>query len=1005
MTAGLNSTPIPMKRPPKTVAWIVGIIMLIVILAPVVVALYTNWLWFGEVDFRGVFTRELVARAVLFILFFLVAGAITWLAGVFTWRHRPRSLQDFDPNSPVYQYRQLLERSVRVILIGLPVVVGVFAGLIGQGTWREVLLFLNRQPFGETDPQFGHDLSFYAFVLPLLRVLVGSLSTILIFAFLISAVGFYLLGAIRVGNRAAGVRGHITSPARVQLAVIAGLWMLVRVAGYWLDRYDLMGNAHSTFTGASYTDVHAQLPAKTILMVIGVLVALAFFSAIVLKDLRIPALATVLMVLSALVVGTAWPLMLERFSVNPNRASMESEYIARNIESTRYAYGLTDETVTYEDWAPAGDEEEDQQSVADDEATISNIRLLDPEILSPTFTQQQQLRNFYGFPDSLAMDRYEVDGELRDFVVAARELNPNSLQENQQDWINRHTVYTHGNGFIAAQANQVDEVAQDVGSTRGGYPVYTVSDLQSNAASADREDAEEIGIRVDQPRVYYGPLIASATDGADYAIVGDDGSGPVEYDTDDSSYTYEGQGGVPVGNWFNRLAFAARYQELNLILSDRVNDNSKIIFDRDPRERVEKVAPWLTTDSTTYPAVIDGRIKWIVDGYTTLDNLPYSERTSLQDATEDAQNPEGTTQRLVNNDVSYIRNSVKATVDAYDGTVELYEFDSTDPVLQAWEGVFPDTVKPESEISAELRDHFRYPEDLFKVQRELLARYHVDDPLVFFTNDAFWSVPNDPTAAGDRENLNQPPYYVVAADPETGEPSFQLITPYRGLEREFLSAHMTVSSDPETYGRITVRVLPTETQTQGPKQVQDTMESSDQISRDRTLWEGTNDLRHGNLLTLPVGNGEILYVEPLYTQRRGQDTAFPKLLRVLVSYNGQIGYAPTISEALQQVGIDPVAAQDIDELEGSSGTTSTTLRDDASGTDSSSTSTSKSSTSSTATQAPASGTGTEADAIQRINDALDDVEDARDGSHEDYGRALDELDAAVENYRAVTGTS
>lgn len=994
-----------MKRPPKTVAWIVGIIMLIVILAPVVVALYTNWLWFGEVDFRGVFTRELVARAVLFILFFLVAGAITWLAGVFTWRHRPRSLQDFDPNSPVYQYRQLLERSVRVILIGLPVVVGVFAGLIGQGTWREVLLFLNRQPFGETDPQFGHDLSFYAFVLPLLRVLVGSLSTILIFAFLISAVGFYLLGAIRVGNRAAGVRGHITSPARVQLAVIAGLWMLVRVAGYWLDRYDLMGNAHSTFTGASYTDVHAQLPAKTILMVIGVLVALAFFSAIVLKDLRIPALATVLMVLSALVVGTAWPLMLERFSVNPNRASMESEYIARNIESTRYAYGLTDETVTYEDWAPAGDEEEDQQSVADDEATISNIRLLDPEILSPTFTQQQQLRNFYGFPDSLAMDRYEVDGELRDFVVAARELNPNSLQENQQDWINRHTVYTHGNGFIAAQANQVDEVAQDVGSTRGGYPVYTVSDLQSNAASADREDAEEIGIRVDQPRVYYGPLIASATDGADYAIVGDDGSGPVEYDTDDSSYTYEGQGGVPVGNWFNRLAFAARYQELNLILSDRVNDNSKIIFDRDPRERVEKVAPWLTTDSTTYPAVIDGRIKWIVDGYTTLDNLPYSERTSLQDATEDAQNPEGTTQRLVNNDVSYIRNSVKATVDAYDGTVELYEFDSTDPVLQAWEGVFPDTVKPESEISAELRDHFRYPEDLFKVQRELLARYHVDDPLVFFTNDAFWSVPNDPTAAGDRENLNQPPYYVVAADPETGEPSFQLITPYRGLEREFLSAHMTVSSDPETYGRITVRVLPTETQTQGPKQVQDTMESSDQISRDRTLWEGTNDLRHGNLLTLPVGNGEILYVEPLYTQRRGQDTAFPKLLRVLVSYNGQIGYAPTISEALQQVGIDPVAAQDIDELEGSSGTTSTTLRDDASGTDSSSTSTSKSSTSSTATQAPASGTGTEADAIQRINDALDDVEDARDGSHEDYGRALDELDAAVENYRAVTGTS
>lgn len=985
-------------------AWLIGIVLLIVILGPLLVAFYTNWLWFGDVDFRGVFTREIVTRALLFLLFFLVAAAIIWAAGLFTWRNRPRTLEDYDHNSPVFQYRKLLERSVHVVLIGLPVLVGLFAGLIGQGMWREALLFLNRQSFGTSDPQFGHDLSFYAFVLPLLRLLVGSLSTTLIFAFLISMVGFYLLGAIRVGNRAAGVRGHVTGPARAQLAVLAGLWILVRVAGYWLDRFDLMSNRHATFTGASYTDIHAQLPAKTILMVIGVLVAVAFFSAIVLKDLRIPALATVLMVVSSLVVGTAWPLILERFSVNPNRASMESEYIERNIDATRYAYGLTDEQVTYEDWAPAGNEAEDQESVANDEATISNIRLLDPEILSPTFTQQQQLRNFYGFPQSLAMDRYETDGEMRDYVVAARELNPNSLQENQRDWINRHTVYTHGNGFIAAQANQVDEVAQDVGSTRGGYPVYTVSDLQSNAAAAAREGAEEIGIRVDQPRVYFGPLIASAVDGADYAIVGDGGNGPVEYDTDDSSYTYDGEGGVPVGNWVNRLAFAARYQELNLILSDRVHGDSKILFDRDPRERVEKVAPWLTTDSTTYPAVINGRIKWIVDGYTTLDNLPYSAPTSLQDATEDALNPEGTTQRLVNNEVGYIRNSVKATVDAYDGAVDLYEFDSSDPVLKAWEGVFPNTVRPESEISDELRNHFRYPEDLFKVQRELLARYHVDDPLVFFTNDAFWSVPNDPTAAGDRENLNQPPYYVVAADPETGEPSFQLITPYRGLEREFLSAHMSVSSDPDSYGRITVRVLPTQTQTQGPKQVQDTMESSDQISRDRTLWEGTNDLRHGNLLTLPVGDGEILYVEPLYTQRRGQDTAFPKLLRVLVSYNGQIGYAPTISAALEQVGIDPVAAQDLGEMvDGEAGGT---LHDDASGRDSqkeSTSGTSESTSATTPTQAPASGSGREGEAIQRINDALNGVERARSGSHEEYGRALDELDAAIANYRSTTG--
>ncbi len=399
-------------------------------------------------------------------------------------------------------------------------------------------------------------------------------------------------------------------------------------------------------------------------------------------------------------------------------------------------------------------------------------------------------------------------------------------------------------------------------------------------------------------------MIASAADGKDYAIVGTAGNGDVEYDTDNSNYTYTGKGGVDVANWINRAAFAIKYQEMNLILSDRVGDESKIIFDRDPRERVEKVAPWLTTDSKTYPAVVDGRIKWIVDGYTTLSSLPYSSRTSLQQATEDALNPDGTNQRLVSNEVGYIRNSVKATVDAYDGTVELYEFDTEDPVLKAWRSIFPDTVKPESEISDELREHLRYPEDLFKVQREMLARYHVDDPGVFFTNDSFWSVPNDPTAPEGRQELRQPPYYIVAADPETGESSFQLITPFRGLSREFLSAHMTVTSDPENYGQITVRVLPTNTQTQGPKQAQDTMMSSDQIARDRTLWEGTNTLHNGNLLTLPVGGGEILYVEPIYSQRKDQESAFPKLLRVLVSYDGQVGYAPTIAEALQQVGID-----------------------------------------------------------------------------------------------------
>ncbi len=996
MASGLSQPAAPMKRPPRLLSWAVAIIAVLLFVGPMLVGFYTDWKWFGAIDYRGVFTTTLVARIVLFILFAVVAGGVVFAAGFVAWRGRPDSIDFSDLNSPVYQYRRSIEKTMGLFLKVIPILVGAVAGLLGQASWREFMLFLNGQDFGVKDPQFQRDLGFYAFQLPVWNIVVSAFSMLLMVCFLLALFSHYILGGIRIGNRAAGVRGSISRPARLQLAVTAGLWMILQVVGYWFDRYQLLYNQHSLFTGGSYTDINAYLPAKIILMVIGVFVAVAIFAAVVIKDLRIPALAVVLMLLSSLIIGQAWPLMMERFSVTPNRQAKEAEYISRNIESTRYAYGLTDENVTYEENWGAGDVSDSK--VAADTSTISNLRLLDPDIIAPTFTQMQQLKNFYGFPETLAMDRYTIDGQVRDFVVAARELDPNELQDNQQNWLNRHTVYTHGNGFVAAQANTVDEVARDAGSARGGFPIFTVSDLQTqqgkeNEGEGETQDAEKsLGIKVDQPRIYFGPVIASAQDGRDYAIVGKTGNDSVEYDTDSTTYTYDGKGGVHIGNFFDRTAYALKYQEMNLLLSDRVGSESKILYDRDPRERVEKVAPWLTTDSATYPAVIDGRIKWIVDGYTTLDSLPYSQRTSLTETTQDTQNPNGTNQRLVNEQVGYIRNSVKATVDAYDGTVDLYEFDTEDPVLKAWEGVFPNVVKPEAEISDELRNHFRYPEDMFKVQRNLLAKYHVSDPGVFFNNDAFWSVPEDPTA-GESRGLNQPPYYVMASDPKTGKPSFQLITSYRGLNRQFLSAHMAVSSDPENYGKITVKVLPTDTQTQGPKQAQDAMMSSDQVARDRTLWEGSNDLTNGNLLALPVGDGEILYLEPIYSQRKDQESAFPKLLRVLVSYKGRVGYAPTIGEALDQVGIDPKAAQDITEIDGDGtvkNSPSDSKDDKKSGEDGKA---------SAPASAPAASN--EAEAIDEINTALDNVEKARNGSFEEYGKALDELDKAVASYKQL----
>ena len=988
----LPSLPTP-GRKAKFLGVLAVIFVVLVFLLPVLVSNYTELEWFRSVDMPKVFWGVILTRVAMFVGFALLAGLIVWGAAFAAYRssdRTPETLAGLDASSPLAEHQPAIRRSLRPFLVIIPVIAAVIAGMIAQGNWRTVRLFMAGGDFGVEDPQFHKDLGFYAFTLPMVQFVLATLSVLLIVAFLVNLVAHYLLGTITTGNPRTGDKATIGTPALRQLAVIAGIFMIVKAADYWFDRYGLLNNEHTTFTGGSYTDINAVLPAKILLLIVSIFVAIMFFGTLVLRDLRLPALAVVLLVVSSLTIGVGWPAVMEQFSVTPNRAEKEREYIARNIESTRYAYGIGEDHVTYdEDWGgDSSGSASERRSIADDEATLSNIRLLDPEILSPTFTQQQQLRNFYGFPDELSVDRYTVDGEMRDFVVAAREINPNSLSGNQTDWINKHTVYTHGNGFIAAPANKVDEVARDVGSARGGYPVYTVADLQH----LDTEQGGELDLDLEQPRIYFGPVISgSVNPNEDYAIVGDDGSGnDREYDTDNTSYTYDGTGGVDVSNLFNRTMYAAKFQSMNLLLSDVIGSDSKILYDRDPRERVHKVAPWLTTDSKTYPVVIDGRIKWIVEGYTTLENLPYAERTQLDSATEDALTSDPAAQQnAVSNSVSYIRNSVKAVVDAYDGSVDLYEFDESDPVLKAWEEVFPGVVKDKSEISDELNSHLRYPEDLFKVQRELIARYHVDDPGVFFTNDAFWSVPSDPTAPEGSEELAQPPYHVVATDPVTNEASFQLITPFRGLRREFLAAQMSVSSDPETYGRIYVRVLPTNTQTQGPKQAQDAMMSSDQIAQERTLLQGTNTLTNGNLLTLPVGDGQILYVEPVYSQRADQESAFPKLLRVLVSYNGQVGYAPTVSEALEQVGIDPVAVTESSEDSDSS--------DSATDTDSDSDDTSGSTSS-------ASGDTTgDSDAViptaaemQRINDAMEAVQDAREnGTFEEFGKALDELDAAI----------
>ncbi len=856
-----------------------GAVILAMLLGSRLLSAYVDWLWFGEVGARSVYATVLFTRIVLFFAVGIVVGGLVAVSLIIAYRTRPVFVPVSSEDDPLARYRSTVVARVRLFGIGIPVFVGFIAGATAQGDWELVQLFFNGTQFGQVDPEFGKDIGFYVFNLPFYNWLLGWVFVVVAVSFIAAAAAHYLFGGIRLAGRG----GQFTNPARVQLAVTAGIFVLLKAVEYFLDRYNLLfSDRNNLFTGATYTDLNAVLPAKLILIFIAVFCAIAFFAGAVLRNLQLPAIALVLLILSSILVGAAWPAILEQFSVKPNAIEKEAESIQRNMDATKNAYDLNDvEYIDYDPQATASEEE-----LQSSRGTISNIRLLDPSVLEPTFTQRVGRQNFYGFPEKLDVDRYTINGEMQDYIVAAKEIKTEGLAANQRNWINQHLVYTHGNGFVAAPANTINRAVGDADASDAGYPIAKTSDTTNPDGS---------GIQVDQPRIYYGELSTS------YAIVGGpEGVAPGEYDSaSETNYRYTGQGGVPIDGWINRLVFAAQNSERNILFSNAIGEGSRIMYIRDPRDRVKKKAPWLTVDGDPYPAVIDGRIKWIVDGYTTTNSFPYAQKTQLGEVTQDTLTGVA---RLANKPISYIRNSVKATVDAYDGTITLYALDDKEPILNAWMKVFPGLVEPSSEISDELRAHFRYPEDMFKVQRDLLTQYHVGSPQEFFSTNTFWSVPADPTEGGDSSG-NQPPYYLLAQLPGERQSTFQLTSSLTPLRRQYLAAWMSASSDPENYGEMTVLRLPTDDpskQTDGPVQVQNRFQSDPRVAQERTLFNNPSiRVIYGNQLTLPVAGG-FLYVEPLYIQQTNENS-YPQLARVLVQFGGRVGFAPTLQGALDQV--------------------------------------------------------------------------------------------------------
>lgn len=857
---------------PLTITFIV-----IFILSTILVSLsgfYADLLWFRSVGYVDVWQTSLFTKIYLFLGFGLITAAIITLNIYLAFKKRPIYVPISVEAESLERYRAQLEPIRKFVLIGTFLAIFYFAGSAGSRFWQTWLLFRNSTEFGQVDPQFGLDISFFAFKLPMWQALIGWGISTIVLAIIAAAAVHYIYGGIRPQVK----EERTTVAARVQLSILLGLLVLLKAVAYWFDRFALSLKEGRLITGLTYSDVNALLPAKSILAAIAVICSLLFFANIVRKSWLLPTAGVALMVIASVLIAGVYPAAIQQFQVKPSESTKEAPYIQRNIDATRSAYGLTD--VEVKDYQATVATSAGQ--LANDAATIANIRLMDPNVLSATFRQLQQIKPYYAFADSLDIDRYKIDGKERDVVVAIRELNIDG--NPARNWINDHLVYTHGFGMVAAYGNTVDA---------DGKPTFVIGDIPPTK-----------GLGEFQPRVYFGENVP------DYSIIGGPAaSNPVELDyPDDKSpngqknYTYTGKGGVPMGSLFTRLLFAIKYQEQRILLSNLINSESKILFNRNPRERVAKVAPWLTLDGDPYPAIIDGKILWIIDGYTTSNGYPNSRVVNLANTGDALTSRSNAVSSLDNRNVNYIRNSIKATVDAYDGTVSLYQWDTQDPVLATWSKAFPGSVKPRGEISPELLSHVRYPEDMFRVQRDILSAYHVTNAGAFYGGQDFWRVPLDPSSFGSNSG-NQPPYYLTMQIPGQSKPTFSLYTPFvpRG-GRENLTALAVVNADAgDEYGKITVLQLPRSTNIPGPSQVASNFEAKPEVATSLSLLrQGGADVVLGNLLTLPVGKG-LLYVQPVYVRATGNTAAYPLLQRVLVSFGDQIGFSETLQGALDQV--------------------------------------------------------------------------------------------------------
>ena len=867
------------KKPSPGALFLLALVLVLVLLVGTA-GIYTDFLWFSQLGFAKVFTTNILAQAGMFLAAGLAMGLALWVTLWAGFKFRPIYASYVSPEvRTLGSYRELLARGRRPLLIGAPIVLGLLAGVSAIPNYRQALLFLNSTPSGTLDRQFKLDVSFYIFDLPFLTALDNYLGAVA----LICLVAAVLMQLVFGGITFASLRQiTFTKAARIQIAVTGAVFVGLQTYSLWLSQYQIMTSASGLYTGATYADVNARIPGIQIMSGVALLVAATFLIAAFIGKWRLPILATGLMVVSSLLLGGVYPWVVQTFQVVPNERTLESEFIKRNIEATRFAYGLDGvESVSFNAKTTA-----DSGALKQDAQTAAQIRIIDPTLVAASFRQLEQYRQYYDFSSRLDVDRYTLAGKPQDTVVAVRELNQRGLGSSQS-WYNNVIVYTHGYGVVAAYGNR---------RTADGQPEFLQSGIPSTGLLGDY-----------RPQIYFGENSPT------YSIVGGGGKSRLEMDypggKDGSQTTYttfSGNGGPKLDSFLNRIAYAIKFKSEQILLSNAITNKSQVLYNRNPLDRVKAVAPYLTLDSDPYPSVVNGKVVWIVDGYTTSNQFPYSRAESPNNAVSDSEQVKGNFTGTIN----YIRNSVKATVDAYDGSVNLYAWDTKDPILKTWQKVYPGTVQPISKMSGAVMSHVRYPADLFKIQRNILGAYHVTEAGSFYSQQDAWMVPNDPSSSA---GLAQPPYYLSMQTPLQKSADFSLYTTFIPKStgestRNVLTGYLVADSNAggkdgvkaANYGKLQLLVLPRDTVVPGPGQVQNNFNSDSDVSKLLNLLrQGSTEVLNGNLLTLPIGGG-LLYVQPVYIRSTGE-TSFPLLKKVLVAFGDQIAFEDTLDAALNDL--------------------------------------------------------------------------------------------------------